>query len=316
VKSYAADGPSAQPDSDAVRRIESRFLGHSQLALFRRSWLPPEPVRAIALVHGFGEHSGRYEHLGAWFAERDTAVHSFDLRGHGRSPGLRGHVASFADYLNDLEHFLKFVREESGSLPVTLMGHSLGGLIVTSYAVERSPQVRSVVTSGAALELSNSLSGFKVSLARVLSKIAPRFGINAGLDVNAICTDTEVVKRYIDDPLVHGITTTSHAVAMLDQIERVHAAGAKVQLPMLLAHGEADQLCPLSGSVSFYESLPGSHDGSSGPRAELKTYPDRGHEIFNDFDYEIVFADVLGFIERCEKDGQVDQVGEESPRVQ
>jgi len=321
VESYAADGranpagPPAPRRSNNVRRIESRFLGHSRLALFYRSWVPPEPVRAIALVHGFGEHSGRYEHLGAWFAERNTAVHGFDLRGHGRSPGLRGHVDGFTDYLNDLEKFLETVHESSGSLPVTLMGHSLGGLIVSAYAVERSPRVQSVVTSGAALELSSEISRFKISLARLLYKLAPRLRMKAGLDPHAICTDPDVVQRYIDDPLVHGVTTTSHAVAMIDQVGRLRGASARVKLPMLLAHGEADRLCPLSGSVSFYENLPGSLDASAEPRAELRTYPDSGHEIFNDFDQETVFADVLGFIERCEKDAQAGGVGQELPRV-
>ncbi len=322
MESYAADGrahlagPPAPRRSNSVRRVESRFLGHSRLLLFCRSWLPPEPVRAIALVHGFGEHSGRYEHLGAWFAERNTAVHGFDLRGHGSSPGRRGHVESFADHLNDLEKFLERVHESSGSLPVTLMGHSLGGLIVTAYAVERSPEVQSVVTSGAALELSPEISRFKISLVRMLCKLTPRLSMNAGLDPHAICTDPDVVKRYVDDPLVHGVTTTSHAAAMIDQINRLRAAGARVKLPMLLMHGEADRLCPPSGSRSFYESLPGSLEGSAAPRAELRTYPDSGHEIFNDFDQATVFADVLGFIERCEKDARAAQAGEESPRVE
>jgi alpha-beta hydrolase superfamily lysophospholipase len=321
VNSYAADGRAdpaglSPPDlPSGVRRTESRFLGHSRLALFCRSWLPREPVRSIALVHGFGEHSGRYEHLGSWFAERNTAVHSFDLRGHGRSPGPRGHVDGFGDYLNDLEKFLETVHEASGSLPVTLMGHSLGGLIVTAYTVERSPRVESVVTSGAALELSSELSRFKITLARLLRGVAPRFGMDAGLDPNAICTDPDVVKRYVDDPLVHGVTTTSHAVAMIDQIERLRGAGVRVKLPMLLAHGEADRLCPASGSRSFYECLPGADEGAAAPRAELRTYPDCGHEIFNDFGYEGVFADVLGFIERCEKDGGADRLAEEAPHV-
>lgn len=325
MNSCAADGrfhpadPPGERRSNAVRRVESRFLGHSRLLLFCRSWLPREPVRAIALVHGFAEHSGRYEHLAAWFADRDTAVHGFDLRGHGRSPGPRGHVANFADYLNDLETFLETVREASGDMPVTLMGHSMGGLIVASYAVERArehnPLVQNVVTSGAALELSSELSRFKISLARLLYKVAPRFSMNAGLDPHAICTDPDVVERYIEDPLVHGTTTTSHAVAMIDQIERLRGAGARVKLPMLLTHGEADRLCPVRGSTSFYESLPGSREGSAVPRAELRTYAERGHEIFNDFDYETVFADVLGFIERCEKDGTAGPHAEESPGV-
>ncbi|MCH7598753.1 MAG: alpha/beta hydrolase [Myxococcales bacterium] len=313
MESHAAAGQAASagpPDpwrANAVRRIESRFRGHAGMPLFRRSWLPNKAIRGVILVHGLGEHSGRYDHMGAWFAQRDTAVHGFDLRGHGRSAGRRGHIDGIADYLNDLEIFLELVLEESGGLPVTLVGHSLGGLIVTTYAVERSPRVQSVVTSGAALELSSELSRGKILLARLLYKVAPRLGVNAGIDPRAICSDPDVVKRYIDDPLVHGISTTSHAVAIINQIERLRGAGARVEVPMFLAHGEADRLCLPSGSQAFYQTLPGSIEGSKAPRAELRIYPRNFHEIFNDVDRETVFADVLDWIQRCEKDAHAER---------
>ena len=125
---------------------------------------------------------------------------------------------------------------------------------------------------------------------------------NAGIDPRAICSDPDVVRRYIDDPLVHGISTTSHAVAIINQIERLRGAGARVEVPMFLAHGEADRLCLPSGSQAFYQTLPGSIEGSKAPRAELRIYPRNFHEIFNDVDRETVFADVLDWIQRCEKD--------------
>lgn len=310
VESHAAAGqaaavsPPGQSHLEIVRRSESQFRGYREIPLFRRSWLPVEAVRAVALVHGFGEHSGRYDHLGAWFARRNTAVYSFDLRGHGRSAGRRGHVDGFADYLNDLEIFLERVFEDAFGLPVTLIGHSLGGLIVTAFAVERSPRVQSVVTSGAALELSPSLSRSKILLARLLYKLAPRLAVDAGLDPREICSNPDVVERYIADPLVHGTTTTSHAVATIEQIARMRGAGARVDVPMFLAHGDMDRLCLARGSESFYQSLPGSVEGSTAPRAELRIYPQRFHEIFNDFEHDEVFADVLDWIGRCEKDAQ------------
>lgn len=310
VESHAVAGQAAAVDPPGrsqvapVRRSESHFRGHRDIPLFRRSWLPDRAVRAVALVHGFGEHSGRYDHLGAWFARCNTAVYSFDLRGHGRSAGRRGHVDGFSDYLNDLDIFLEQVSEEAFGLPVTLIGHSLGGLIVTALAVERSPRVQSVVTSGAALELSPALSRSKILLARLLCKVAPRLAVNAGLDPAAICSDSDVVKRYLDDPLVHGTSTTSHAVAMVDQIARLRGAGARVDVPMFLAHGALDRLCLVRGSQSFYQSLPGSVEGLTAPRAELRIYPQSFHEIFNDLEREEVFADVLDWIERCEKDDQ------------
>jgi alpha-beta hydrolase superfamily lysophospholipase len=98
--------------------------------------------------------------------------------------------------------------------------------------------------------------------------------------------------------------TTSHAVAMMDQIERLHGAGAQVEVPMFLAHGAADRLCLPSGSSEFHQSLPGSIEASTAPRAELRIYPGNFHEIFNDVDQTTVFADVLDWMERCGKDAR------------
>jgi len=270
--------------------------------LFRRSWVPREPVRAVALVHGFGEHSGRYEHVGAWLARCGAEVHAFDLRGHGRSSGARGHVDDFADYLDDLERFLDVVREGSPELSLTLFGHSMGGLIVTSLAVDRNPDVESVVTSGAALALSPDLSGFKVTLAGWLGRILPRVSMDAGLDPNAICTDPEVVRKYMADPLVHGRSTLSHAAATFAQIDRVRGAGTRVEVPMLMLHGALDRLCAPEGSSHFHSSLPGAHGVAGAPVAEWKLYSRSGHEILNDVEHETVLGDIQAWIGQRERD--------------
>ncbi len=290
----------------AIRRIEGRLEKHERSWLFRRSWIPPEPSRAIALVHGFGEHSGRYEHVGAWFAQRGAEVHGFDLRGHGRSSGRRGHVDSFADYLDDLEGFLDVVRSTAEGRPLTLIGHSLGGLIVTSLAVERNPDVQSVVTSGAALALAPDLTGFKVSLAKWLGRLLPRLAMDAGLDPNGICTDAEVVRRYVADPLVHGTSTLSHAAATFDQIDRVRGAGGEVEVPMFITHGALDALCPPGGSEHFHQSLVGAAGENASPVAALRIYPRSGHEIMNDVEQENVLSDYQAWIEQREEDARTE----------
>ena len=299
----AVAGGSREPVSGAgLRRTESHFEGHGQIPLFCRTWRPDSPVRALALVHGFGEHSGRYEPAAAWFAARGTVVHGFDLRGHGRSAGRRGHVGGFSDYLNDLEIFLDRVIAESNSLPVTLLGHSMGGLITTAFAVERSPRVQSLITSGSALAVSPELNGFKIRLARVLRKIAPRLAMSAGLDPNAISSEQHEVQRYLADPLVHDVSTASHAGALFDQIDRLRGAGSQVEVPMFLLHGALDSLCPPAGSTAFYQSLAGAREGSTAPRAELRIYQQSIHEILNDVERQTVMADMLDWIVRCEKD--------------
>jgi alpha-beta hydrolase superfamily lysophospholipase len=255
----------------------------------------------VALVHGFGEHILRYDELGIWLARRDSAVFGFDQRGHGRSAGARGHVERFDQYLDDLAEFLDCVRAEAPGLPVHLVGHSRGGLVVSAFARERQPELSSVVTSGAALALSSELSRLKVILARALRLIAPRLAMDAGIDPAGLSTDPQVTIRYREDPNVHGRMTASHAVEMMNAIERTRAQGGRVQLPMLLMHGQDDPLCLPAGSEEFHASLPGASGGSDAPAAELRIYPGLRHEIFNEPEREKVYCDLLEWILRVER---------------
>ena len=112
-----------------IRRTQSHVVGAGGHSLLRRAWLSPDPERVLLVVHGYGEHSGRYEHVGSWFAARGCAVHAYDQQGHGRSSGPRGHVRRFADFLDDLEVLRQATAAEHPELPLHLVGHSMGGLV-------------------------------------------------------------------------------------------------------------------------------------------------------------------------------------------
>ena len=118
--------------------MESHLTGATGHSLFRRAWLARTPERVVVLVHGYAEHSGRYEHVGAHLAERGAAVHAYDQQGHGKSGGTRCHVRRFGDLLDDLEGFVGVVRAEHSGLPVFVVGHSMGGLVVAAYAREHA----------------------------------------------------------------------------------------------------------------------------------------------------------------------------------
>ncbi len=274
-----------------VRRSEGSFEGEG-VRLFRRSWLCDEPSRVLLLVHGFAEHSGRYEDLGAWFAVRGCAVHAFDHRGHGRSQGPRNYVGTFDEYLDDLDCLLELVRSEHQGLPVTLVGHSMGGLVTAAFVRERKPEIASVVTSGAALELGPAMKGPKMWLARVLRFVAPRLLFDAGLPADGLSRDPEVVRRYEADPLVDTRTTPSLGVEMMAGIRRTAAGGAEIEIPMLLLHGGDDPLCSPRGSESFFASLP----PGAAPPSQLVIYPGLRHEIFNEPEKEQIFEDLLRWV--------------------
>lgn len=278
---------------EPIRRHETSFEGAGGARLFRRAWLPAEPVRALVVIHGFAEHSGRYEGFGAWFARRGHAVHAYDHRGHGRSEGPRGHVQRFQEYLDDLDRLLEAVRAEHPGLPLFLVGHSMGGLVMAAYLRERRPGVRGAVGSGAALALAERMPRLQVALARGLRSVAPRVSLDARLDPQGLSRDPEVVRRYLEDPLVFRRLTVSLAVELHDAARRTAGGGADVAVPLLLLHGEDDPLCPAHGSRSFHRDLPT-------PGSALRIYPKLRHEIFNEPEAEEVFRDALAWLETVE----------------
>jgi alpha-beta hydrolase superfamily lysophospholipase len=274
-----------------IRRVEDSFDGADGSTRLRRAWLPPNPERALILVHGLAEHCGRYEHLGAWFAARGCAVHAFDLAGHGRSAGVRCHIRRFGDFHDDLDALLALVRTEHPGLPNVLVGHSMGGLIAASFLVERQPELCAAVLSAAALALAADAPRGRLRVGRALRTVAPRLAVSIGLDPEGLSRDPEVVRAYRDDPLVSTRITMSLAAEVAAAIERTAPAAAQVAVPLLLLHGEADPICPVEGSRSFF----------SGLRVEeraLKTYPGLRHEIFNEPEGETIFADALDWIRK------------------
>jgi len=259
--------------------------------LLRRAWLPPEPWAALLVVHGYAEHSGRYEELGAWFGARGLAVHAYDQRGHGRSEGVRCHVDRFSEYLDDLDGVLARVRDEHPLLPVLLLGHSMGGLVVISFLAERRPPVAAAVTSGALLALGPDVSRVRALAARGLRRLVPRLALGSGLDPRGLSRDPDVVRRYVEDPLVHRTMTAGLGAAILETVPRTAERAFDVQVPMLLLHGADDPMCPAAGSAAFHGRL-------RVPGSAFKSYPALRHEIFNEPEREQIFEDVRAWIEQ------------------
>jgi len=274
-----------------IRRIESHLDGSTGHRLFRRSWLPKTADRIAILVHGYAEHSGRYEQTASDLARAGFEVHAYDQQGHGRSGGIRCHVRRFEDLIDDLEGFVAAVRAERPPNPIIVVGHSMGGLVVAGFASRRDPKVAAVVTSGAALALPDDFPRARVIAALALRWLAPRLALESGLDPNGLSRDPEVVSAYLEDPLVQHKITTSLAAGMFSTMKHTAAAGVKV--PMLLLHGEADPICPVEGSRRFFEQLHVT-------QRSLITYPGLRHEIFNEPERARVIDDLIGWIRKLE----------------
>lgn len=279
-----------------IRRVEAQFLGEGGRELFRRAWLPEEPSACALIVHGFAEHCGRYEHLATWLASRGVAVHALDHQGHGRSSGPRCYVRRFSDFLDDIEQALSIARPPGSDLPLFVIGHSMGGLVTASLAVERKPDVAGFVLSGAALQSPVPLSRTRRWFLALARRIAPRLSFPSGLDPAGLSTDPAVIRAYLDDPLVERRITTSLAAELFAAMDRTSSRGNAVERPLFALHGEDDPICASEGSRAFATAAPhGSYLGLPGMR----------HEIFNEPQRERVYEAVLAWMTRTAREAQV-----------
>jgi len=278
-----------QPAAPATtQRVEGHFPGAGGRDLFGRAWIPDSPRAAVLLVHGFAEHSGRYEHVGSWLAARRFAVHALDHQGHGLSSGRRCYARRFSDLVDDVEICLERLRRSHPELPLFVIGHSMGGLITASLACERRPQVAGFVTSGAALAPPASLSRSRRRLLGLVRRVFPRLAFPAGLDPNGLSVDPCVFNAYLEDPLVERRITASLAAEMFAAMERTAGRGGDVGAPLLALHGEDDPICDAAGSRHFAAAAPaGRYLGLPGMR----------HEIFNEPGREAVFGVVLDWMD-------------------
>lgn len=288
----------------ALRRSETPFCTAAGQWLLLRAWLPvprratepaaSEPHCAVLLVHGLAEHSGRYERVASWLAARGCAVYAHDQRGHGRSAGERCHVVRFSEYLDDLEAVLARVRGAHPELPIFLLGHSMGGLVVSAFLCEREPALAGAIATGAALAISARLTGPKLIAARVLRWVLPRLRVPIGIDPDGLSRDAEVVRAYTEDPLVERRLSLSLAVELALCAQRTRSRGHQIGVPLLLLHGEEDPICSPLGSAEL-------HAGVASQGSRMRSYPRLRHEILNELEGPSVLQDIFEWLRSCQK---------------
>jgi len=272
--------------------FEWTFKSSDGLDLYARGWAPKgKPKAMVALIHGLGEHVGRYAHVGAALTEKGYALLGFDLRGHGKSGGPRGHLPSFEAFMTDIDRFLEETAERYPGLPQFLYGHSLGGILVLNYALRRKPRLAGVISTAAGLRTALEEQKVKVIMARILGTLMPTMTLASGLDPKTLSRDPAVVQAYISDPLVHDRMTLGFGKIMLTAIPWTFEHAGELQLPLLIMHGTKDMLGYPRGSQEFAGLAPKE-------RVTLKMWDGFYHEIHNEPEKAEVFKVMLDWLDK------------------
>lgn len=221
------------------------------LSLYAQEWTVENPKAVLALVHGMGEHSGRYAHVAAYLNGIGVSVAAIDHRGHGHSGGKRGHTPNHDQLLSDVGTLLAHARSMAKGSKVFLFGHSMGGNVVLNYALRRKDGADGVIASGPWLRLAFEPPKFEVTLAGIFRNLLPGFTQGTKLDTKAISRDAAVVKAYENDPLVHDRISVSFFLGTYEAGLWALSHAADLKLPLLIYHGTADRLTSHQASAEF-----------------------------------------------------------------
>ncbi len=243
----------------------------------------------VVLVHGLGEHAGRYAHVAGWLNARGFAVRAAEQHGRGASSGVRGGLPQGDRLVEDLALVVDHTRRAFPGLPLVLLGHSLGGLVAASFVARAVRPVEALVLSSPGLD--PGLSRFQKALLGVLSRIAPTLRVGNGLDANDLSHDRAVVKAYRDDPLNHDRIGSRLARFLVDEGAVVQAAAPQWRVPTLLLYAGADRIVRPQGSRALAAAAP--------PEVvSAVCFDGLYHEIFNEVDTAPVFAALEHWLDR------------------
>lgn len=249
----------------------------------RRRWAVEQPRAAILLVHGIGEHSGRYQHVGAFFAQRGHDVAAFDNRGFGESGGDRGHIDRFEIFLDDIEE--RLAERRTLGVPVVLFGHSLGGLMATRYLVDRRPQPDLAVLSSPALAA--EVPRWQRVAAPVFGRVRPTMFFPSEIDGDGLSRDVEVQRAYSEDPLLVAGATAGLGNETFRAMRQAVEGLDRLRVPTYVLHGDADPVVPPAASAPLAD-LPG---------VTRRLWPGLLHECLNEPEQNEVMAEIDAWLQ-------------------
>lgn len=258
--------------------------------LFVRRSEVANPRGTAILLHGYGDHSGRYPGLTELFNRLGLSVYLYDQRGHGRSGGRRGTILAWDEYLDDLQVIIDRVTDRHGGPPETIFGHSMGGLVTASYLLRRSHPFRRAVLSSPLFALAVEVGGLKLAAGKLLSRLVPTVNLPTEIKPEMISRDPLVAEAYATDPLVHRVANvrwyTEHLKAEAYCCE--HASELAVD-SLLALYGTGDELVSPTGTDRFFAGL-------TLPDRKLIAYPDLRHEVFHELNRDRPLSDLEAWL--------------------
>lgn len=272
--------------------FESSYTTHDGLKLYLQAWLPETPKASLLLVHGLGEHSGRYGEMVAKLNNLGVAVFTFDGRGHGKSAEGKptAYFDSYEDYLRDIDVLFGKAKNYLPGLPSFLYGHSMGGGLVAAYVLKYKPQAAGVILSSPAIKEAEGTSYLLITISGLINKLLPKYKV-LKLDVAGVSRIPEEVEKYKTDPLVYQENIPARTGYELYQMMQfIQSKAESFELPFLLLHGDADRLTNPKGS-QLLASKAQSTDKT------FKIFHGGYHELINDSDREEVMKLISDWVE-------------------
>lgn len=257
------------------------------IKLYTKLWLPDGHQKAgIIVIHSVGDHSGRYENIPGYFLKDHFVVLTYDLRGHGKSEGKRGHVSNYSLLLNDLKLVIKYFNKKAPNLPLFLYGHGMGGALALNHCVFKSSVDGVIVTSLWLKKIKNAKAS-KLKWLKFLSKVLPNYRFELKIKSGYLTQDCDKVDEYRNDSYVFkNVTVTFFKEVYLACLNLI-SNRYKINLPVLLMHGNKDKIS------SFYTS---KIFASNTKNINCKIWDNMYHELHNEPEHEQVFEYVKNWL--------------------